>query len=137
MLPGESLVVSNGAVPDESAVLSGAVPGESAVLSGPVPGESAVPSIAVPSESLDLSDPSGDVAAEVASESGEPEASRSRTTKHVTKGVLYSGVSAEIGSATLRILFGSKGPSVYLQVQEGRGCLEEALRSPTSNVQGI
>ena len=38
----------------------------------------------MPSESLDLSDPSGDVAAEVASESGEPEASRSRTTKHVS-----------------------------------------------------
>ena len=71
-VPGESLVLSNGAVPSESAVLSnGAVPGESAVLSnGAVPGESAVPSIAVPSESLDLSDPSGDVAAEVASESG-------------------------------------------------------------------
>ena len=134
-------VPSKGAVPGESAVLSnGAVPGESAVLSqGAVPGEIAVPSIAVPSESLDPSNavPSGDVAAEVASESGEPGASRSRTTKHVTKGVLYSGVSAEIGSATLHIYFGSKGPSVYLQVQEGRGCLEEALRSPTSNVQGI
>ena len=61
----------------------GAVPGESAVLSGAVPGESAVPSIAVPNESLDLSDPSGDVAAEVASESGEPGASRSRSTYHV------------------------------------------------------
>ena len=82
-VPGESAVLS-GAVPGESAVLSGAVPGESAVLSGAVPGESAVPSIAVPSESLDLSDPSGDVAAEVASESGEPEASRSRTTYNVS-----------------------------------------------------
>ena len=61
--------------------------GESAVLSnGAVPGESAVPSIAVPSESLDLSNaaPSGDVAAEVASESGEPGASRSRITNHVS-----------------------------------------------------
>ena len=85
-VPGESLVLSNGAVPGESAVLSnGAVPGESAVLrQGAVPGESAVPSIAVPSESLDLSNaaPSGDVAAGVASESGEPGASRTRATNH-------------------------------------------------------
>ena len=83
-VPSESLVVSNGAVPGESAVLSGAVPGESAVLSGAVPGESAVPSIAVPSET------SGDFAAEVASESGEPEASRSRTTKHVSPKEYYT-----------------------------------------------
>ena len=88
-VPGESAVLS-GAVPGEGAVLSGAVPGESAVLSGAVPGESAVPSIAVPSESLDLSDPSGDVAAEVASESGEPGASRSRTTKHVSPKGFYT-----------------------------------------------
>ena len=94
-------VPSQGAVPGESLVLSnGAVPGESAVL-----GESAVPSIAVPSESLDLSNaaPSGDVAAEVASESGEPGASRSRITNHVSKRVSYSAASPEIGSATLHI----------------------------------
>ena len=91
-VPGESLVLSNGAVPGESAVLSnGAVPGESAVLSnGAVPGESAVPGIAVPRESLDLSDPSGDVAAEVTSESGEPGASRSRITNHVSARVFYT-----------------------------------------------
>ena len=62
-VPGESAVLSNGAVPGESAVLSnGAVPGESAVLSqGAVPGESA---------------------AKLASESGEPGASRTRTVHH-------------------------------------------------------
>ena len=92
-VPGESLVLSNGAVPGESAVLSqGAVPGESVRSNGAVPGESAVPSIAVSSESLDLSNavPSGDVAADVASESGEPGASRSRTTHHVSARGFYT-----------------------------------------------